>query len=113
MPVVENLDIHAGVSGVALLGHADADAVVSGRRKLELEPEDEIPVFLPRIEIAALAGDHAVLDAVVFHVAMPTVQILAAEQQREAVFGFSGRKDIQLGFGGNCQIHTNEQYAER
>ena len=60
MAIVEDLDFHPAVGRGLNHGRADADAVVSGRRQLELEAEDEIGV-LPGISItlvrAAPLGD--------------------------------------------------------
>src|ERR1019366_274299 len=43
--IVQNLDLHALISGVAFVRRADADSVVGARRQQELEPEDEVRVF--------------------------------------------------------------------
>src|SRR4051812_49136383 len=53
MVVVEDLDLHACVSCVALERSANADAVVAARLQLELALEDEILVLFLGEEVAA------------------------------------------------------------
>ena len=94
--VVEDLNLHADVGGVALERRADADAVVGVLGQLEVELEDEVPVLLLGEEVAAvfLGGEqHTVFDLVALAGLVlgavgalavdPAGQILAVEERRE------------------------------
>ena len=65
--VVQNLDFHSLICGVAFIGRADPDAVVGSLFQFEFETEDEVGVFFFGEEIAAAIGrtfEQAVLDDV-------------------------------------------------
>ena len=66
--LVDDLQFHPLVGGVALARRADAEAVVGAfGRHLELEPQHEVAVLLVGEQLAAAtlgAEEHAVLDAV-------------------------------------------------
>ncbi len=83
--IVENLNLHALVGGVPLIGRADSDAIVGACRKHELEAENKIAIFLFSKEITAALGrahDFAVLHDVAGAVAadeFPSLQSLPVE----------------------------------
>jgi len=64
--VVEDLDFHADVGGVALAWIAETDAVIGAWFEFEFEVEDEVAVFFFGAEESAggSADDGAVLDFV-------------------------------------------------
>ena len=65
--VVEHLNFHPGIRGVALRGRADADAVVGVGSQLELEAKNKVAVLFFGVKIAAVvngAVDGAILDGV-------------------------------------------------
>ncbi len=91
--IVEDLDLDAGVGGVALERRADADAVVGVRGQAHVEAEDEVGVFLLGVTIAAvlLGGEQdaflhlvalaaAVLDAAVAAAVDPPGEVLAVDE---------------------------------
>jgi hypothetical protein len=68
--VIENLDFHAGVGGIAASGGADADAIVGGLGELEFELKIEIAVFLVEKQIPTVGGGavkNAILGRVSFY----------------------------------------------
>ena len=78
--VVQDLQFHAHIGGVALRRRADAQAVVGAWGELEIEGEVKIRILLGRVEIAAgLAQDLAVFYDVTLGVTYPAGQILAIE----------------------------------
>ena len=50
--IIEDLDFFPAVSSITIKRRVDPEAVVSTRRKLKLEAEDEIRVFLFSIEVS-------------------------------------------------------------
>ena len=65
--VVQHLNLHADIRRITLERSADADAVVGVLGQLELEPQDEVGVFLLGEEVAAVflrREEDAVLDLI-------------------------------------------------
>jgi len=90
--VIEDLQLHAVVRGVALQRRADAHAVVAPGLELELEAEDEIRVLLlGQHHPAAFGGADqvAVLDGIL--AAGPTLKVRAIEQRNEPGLRVRGR----------------------
>src|SRR5207245_6317699 len=88
--IVENLDLHALISGVPFIRRANADAVVGAGGKLEFEPQRKITEFLFGKQIASAvrgAHDYALLRDVAGPVAadeLPSTQGLPVEQGGES-----------------------------
>ncbi len=93
--VIEDLNLHAAVSDIALERRADTDTVVAARLHPELEAEDEIGVFLLRQEIATAvrrANEQTIFhDVTAARVPLlhkgPTVESLAVEERDKPRFG--------------------------
>ena len=92
--VLEDLELHPDVGGVALERGADAEPVVGGRGQLELEAEDEVGVLLLRVQVppAALGTDDdlPVLGGVAGEVAGPALEVAAVEERPEALARLGG-----------------------
>jgi hypothetical protein len=103
MVVVEDLNLHPLICGIAFQRRADTDAVVGRGIEQELETERKIPVFPLGEQVAAAIGgaqDGAVLDDVPASLPAhqrPPVQGFPVEQGNETglIGGHRGRRQQQ------------------
>ena len=91
MLTVQYLNLHAYISCIALHRGADAHAVVSSRRKLEVEAEDEVAILLHGVEVASEAGlwvhlYAAVFQRIVHQIARPLIHVGTVEEHLETFF---------------------------
>ena len=89
--MVQDLEFaHAFVGGIHILRRTDADTVVHAfLQEAELEPIDEVPVLLVRVQVAgrAVIGRYqngTVHDGIAFQVAVPLGEVAAVEEHLEA-----------------------------
>ena len=103
--VIENLQLHPYIGGIALGRGTDTETVVRSRRQLELEAENEVLVLVLRVKVAAVAAlvrnerNHAVVADIIARIADPLVHVGTVEQHLETLFLLFGRKFVRFGAG--------------
>ena len=111
--VVEDLELQAGVGGVAFKGSKDGEPVVGPGRQLELEPEHEFGELAGRVQVAARElgtdDDLFVLGRVALGVARPAVEVASVKKRHEPLGGLGLR---QLRRGAVARDLANENIPE-